>query len=89
MIDIKMLDEVKEGIQKYIGFFQTMHGRMADASKPSYHKLIEYWKDVLHVLNNEKIQYRAEDGDNWYMVFGLFQNGEIMFLHNIKMWLVS
>lgn len=63
MTDIKMLDEVKEGIEKYIGFFQYVHGRMADASKPSYQKLIEYWKDVLHVLNNEKIQYRAEDGD--------------------------
>lgn len=36
---------------------------MAEASKPSYHKLIDYWKDILHVLNNEEIQYRAEDGD--------------------------
>lgn len=63
MDTIKMLDEVKEGIQKYIEFYQLVHSKSGDAGKEAYAKLIDYWQDVLHVLQNEEIQYKPEDGE--------------------------
>lgn len=64
MTEMKMLDEVKAGLQKYIEFYGVVQARIGEEDgKAAFAKLVEYWQDVLHVLGNETTQYRLEDGE--------------------------
>jgi hypothetical protein len=62
MTDIKMLDMVQDGLQKHITFFRQIHRRIEPRGKIAFQKCIDYWVDILGLLEKEKVQYRIEDG---------------------------
>ncbi|CAM6085741.1 unnamed protein product [Calypogeia fissa] len=65
MLDVARLDEVRDGLGKFIKFFKVINGRTVEEStKIRWEGLVKYWSRINDMLELGKVQYWAEDGDN-------------------------
>ena len=64
MEEIKMFNDVKEGLQKFIKFFHICGEKaLNDESKLHWLKLIQYWETVLETLTTVPLPHGSQRGD--------------------------
>src|SRR5450759_2783711 len=65
MEEIKMFDDVKEGLEKFVKFFEICGEKASnDESKTHWLKLIQYWETVLETLRSVPLQHTSESGED-------------------------
>jgi hypothetical protein len=63
MMEMKQLQEVCNGLKKYLKFFKYVQQQSAEQARSFWNELISYWIQILTVLEDEKIQYIEESHD--------------------------
>jgi hypothetical protein len=62
MIEMTMLDEVRQGLQKQVNFFDFIRNRTtSEEGKTRWMTLVQYWNQIIHTLETEAVQYRSGD----------------------------
>lgn len=62
MIEMSMLEEVRQGLQKQVKFFDFVGTRTtSEEGKNRWAALVQYWNRIIHTLETEVVQYRSGD----------------------------